>query len=102
MLFLWPKNSSELQGNPGLTSEVALDPQVAHAEAKDGQLVQARANIVIEGQQVRQPVQLHVQPIPVALRGVGFDNSISFGSSLLPAEQKQRGKGEGWKRQFTA
>lgn len=74
----------------GLTGEVALDPQVAHAEPKDGQLVQARADVVAEGQQVRQSVQLHVQPIPVALRRVGFDNRISFGSGLLPAEQKQK------------
>lgn len=61
------ENSPVLSGHSGLTGEVALDPQVAHAEPQDGQLVQARANVVAEGQQVRQPVQLHVQPIPVAL-----------------------------------
>lgn len=73
-----------LKWSSGLTCEVALDPQVAHAEPKDRQLVQAGANVVTEGQQVRQPVQLHVQPIPVALRRVGLDHRISFGGGLLP------------------
>lgn len=52
---------------PVLTSEVALDPQVSHAEAKDRQFVQTRANLLVEGQEVGQSVQLPVQPIPVAL-----------------------------------
>lgn len=73
-----------LNWSSGLTCEVALDPQVAHAEPKDRQLVQAGANVVAKGQQVRQPVQLHVQPIPVALRRVGLDHRISFGGGLLP------------------
>lgn len=81
-----------LNWSSGLTGEVALDPQVAHAEPKDGQLVQAGANVIGEGQQVRQSVQLHVQPIPVALRRVGLDHHISVGGGLLPAERKQEKK----------
>lgn len=52
---------------PILTFEVALDPQVTHAEAQHRQLVQTRAHLPQEGQEVGQPVQLAVQPIPVAL-----------------------------------
>lgn len=71
-----------------LTAEVALDSQVSHAEAKDRQLVQTRADVLRKGQQVRQPVQLPVQPIPVALRRVRF-NLISA-QDLLSAEQMER------------
>lgn len=53
-----------------LTTEVALDSQVSHAEAKDRQFVQTSADVLRKGQELRQPVQLPVQPIPVALRRV--------------------------------
>lgn len=52
---------------PLLTFEVALDPQVSHAETEDGQLVQTGADVLGERQKVRQAVQLPVQPIPVSL-----------------------------------
>ena len=53
-----------------LTFEVALGPQVTHAEAKHRQFVQTRADVPVERQELRQPVQLPIQPIPVALRRV--------------------------------
>lgn len=71
-----------------LTAEVVLDSQVSHAEAKDRQLVQTRTDVLRKGQQVRQPVQLPVQPIPVALRRVRF-NFISV-RDPLSVEQMER------------
>lgn len=61
-----------------LTTAVAFDPQVSHAQAKDGQFVQTRANLLRERQEVCQPLQLSIQTIPVALRRVGFSDFIAI------------------------
>lgn len=71
-----------------ITSEVALYPQVSHAEAKDWQFVQAGANIFGKRQQVRQPVQLPIQPIPVSLWRIWFNNLIAA-RDLLSEKQKE-------------
>lgn len=72
-----------------LTVEVALDPQVSNTEAKDRQLVQAGAGLLGERQQVGQPVQLAVQPIPVALRRVRLSTFIAL-IELLSLELMRR------------
>lgn len=66
----------------GLTIVVAFDSQVPDAESENWELVQTSANIVGEGQQVCEPIQFPVQPIPVALWRIGFDGFISFGDLL--------------------
>lgn len=71
-----------------LTTAVVLDPQVSHAQAEDGQLVQTGANLLGEGQQLRQPLQLPVQPVPVALRRVGF-NDVAAIRRLLSTQERR-------------
>lgn len=56
-----------------LTIEEALDLQVSDAEAQHGQLVQARPDLLGEGQQAGELVQLTVEPVSVALGRVGLD-----------------------------
>lgn len=56
-----------------LTIEEALDLKVSDTEAQHGQLVQARPDLLGEGQQAGQLVQLPVEPVSVALGGVGLD-----------------------------
>lgn len=72
-----------------LTFKEVFDAQVPHAEAQDGQLVEPGAHVLGERQQVHQPVQLPVQPIPVALRRVGLDDFIAAGD-LLPGKGGDR------------
>lgn len=61
-----------------LTAAVAFDPQVSHTQAEDGQLVQTRADLLRERQQVRQPLQLSIQTVPVALGRVGFGDFVAM------------------------
>lgn len=70
-----------------LTTAVALDPQVSHAQAEDGQFVQAGANLLRERQECCQPLQLSIQPVPVALRWVGFNNVTAIGQLLSTQER---------------
>lgn len=53
-----------------LTVEEALDLQVPDAEAEHGQLVQPRPDLLGEGQQAGELVQLAVEPVSVAFGGV--------------------------------
>lgn len=53
-----------------LTIEEALDLQVADAEAQHGQLVQPRPDLLGEGQQAGELVQLAVETVSVAFGGV--------------------------------
>lgn len=71
-----------------LTAAVALDPQVSHAQAEDGQLVQTGANLLGEGQEFCQPLQLSIQPVPVALRWVGFNNVAAIRRLLSTQERR--------------
>lgn len=72
---------------PSLTTAVAFDPQVSHAQSKDGEFVQTGANLLRKRQEFCQPLQLSIQPIPVALRWVGFNNVIAI-RQLLSMEDK--------------
>lgn len=56
-----------------LTIEEALDLQVSNTEAKHGQFVQARPDLLSEGQQAGELVEFTVEPVSVALGGVGLD-----------------------------
>lgn len=69
------------------TFEVALDPQVPHAEAEDRQLVQPGAHLLWKGQEVHEPVELPIQPVPVALGGVGL-NHLPGIRDLLSGERR--------------
>lgn len=53
-----------------LTIEKALDLQVADAEAQHGQLVQPRPDLLGEGQQAGELVQLAVETVSVTFGGV--------------------------------
>ena len=75
-----------------LTFKVALGLQVSHTKAKDWQFVQTRATILREGQEVREAVQLPIQPIPVPLWRVWFDNLFAV-RDFLSVEQKQKKTG---------
>lgn len=61
-----------------LTFKEAFDPQISHAESKDWQFVQSRSHILGKGQEVHQPIQLPIQPIPVAFWWVRLNNFIAF------------------------
>lgn len=54
------------------TGEEALCAQEADAEPEDGQLVQAGDDVLGEGQQARQALQLRVQTIAVPFGWVGL------------------------------
>ena len=69
-----------------LTFEEALDSQVAHAKSEHGQFVQARTDVLGEGQQIGQAIQLPVQPIPVALGRVRLDDPIHSRELLAAGE----------------
>lgn len=55
-----------------LTFEEALDLQVADAEAEDRQLVEPSPDLLGEGQQAGELVQLAVEPVAVAFGRVGL------------------------------
>lgn len=55
-----------------LTVKEALDLQVPDAEAQHGQLVQPGPDLLCEGQQAGELVQLPVEPVSVAFGGVGL------------------------------
>ncbi len=55
-----------------LTIEETLDLQVPDAEAEHGQLVQPSSDLLGEGQQAGELVQLAVEPVSVAFGGVGL------------------------------
>lgn len=74
---IWPRLA--------LTIEVALDSQVSHAEAEHREFVQTGANLLGKRQELRQPVQLAVQPIPVAFGRVWFNNIVTV-RGLLSVE----------------
>lgn len=62
------------------------------AEAQHGELIQAGADILREGQQARQLVQLPVQTIPVAFGGVGLGVlRTRFANMKKTRERKKRG-----------
>lgn len=69
------------------TREEALCPQVADAETQDGQLVQAGDDILGEGQQAGQAVQLRVQAVAVALGRVGLS---AFGRRRFDSGYEQK------------
>lgn len=56
-----------------LTVEEALDLQVSDAQAEHGELVQAGPDLLGEGQQAGELVQLPVEPVSVAFGRVGLD-----------------------------
>lgn len=56
-----------------LTIEEALDLQVSDAQAEHGELVQAGPDLLGEGQQAGELVQLPVEPVSVAFGRVGLD-----------------------------
>lgn len=60
------------QSNVKLTVKEALDLQVPDAEAEHGQLVQPGPDLLGEGQQAGELVQLPIEPVSVAFGGVGL------------------------------
>lgn len=73
---------------PSLTIEEALDLQVADTETQHGQLVQPSPDLVAEGQQAGELVQLAVQTVAVAFGWVGFD---AIGRGGFGAADKEEG-----------
>lgn len=59
-----------------LTLKVALGAEVAYAESEDAESVQLAEDILLEGEQRRQRVQLGVQPLPMPLAGIRFRHPI--------------------------
>lgn len=56
-----------------LTSEEVLGPEVADTKAEDGEFVQAGGDLLREGEEAGQSLQLSIQTVPVALRGIRLD-----------------------------
>lgn len=56
----------------GRTRKEVLGPQVADAQAQDGQFVQTGSDLLRERQQARQALQLTVQAVPVPFGRVGL------------------------------
>lgn len=77
-----------------LTVEEAFDLQVADAEAEHGQLVQPRPDLLGEGQQAGELVQLTVEPVSVAFGRVrlGAIGRRWFGSAGTERRFKYRNK----------
>ena len=65
--------------------EVTLDLEVSHTEPEHRQFVQATSDLLGEGQQAGQTVQLYVQTVPVAFGRIGLHRR------RLHAEKTQRG-----------
>lgn len=59
-----------------LTLEVALSAQVADRQPQYGQPVQLAKDVLLEGQQRGQGVQLRVEPLPVSLARVALRDAI--------------------------
>ena len=55
-----------------LTGKAALGPEVGHGEPQDGEAVQFAEDVGLEGQQRGDGVQLPVEALSVALRGVAL------------------------------
>ncbi len=73
-----------------LTVEEALDLQVSDAEAEHGQLVQPSPDLLGEGQQAGELVQLAVEPVSVAFGRVGLGAIGRWWFGAADAERRQR------------
>lgn len=73
----------------GLTVEEAFHLQVADAEAEHRQLVQSSPDLLGEGQQAGELVQLAVEAVAVAFGWVGLD---AIGARLFGAGVKEKKK----------
>lgn len=58
------------------TLEVALGPEVADGETKDGQSVELGQDVLLEGEKVGESVQLRVEALPVPLAGVALGDTV--------------------------
>ena len=59
--------------------EVALSAQIADGQPEDGQPVQLAEDVLFEGQQTGQGVQLSVETLAMAFAGVGLGHAILGG-----------------------
>lgn len=56
--------------------EVTLSPEVADRQPQYGQPVQLAEDVLLEGQEGGEGVQLSVEPLPVPLAGVAFRDAV--------------------------
>lgn len=76
------------RARPTLTVEEALHLQVSHAEAQHRQLVQPVPDLLAEGQQAGELVQLPIKAVAVAFGRVGLGAFRRWGFGAAGAESK--------------